>query len=40
MVSSDFVWLRVDTISYALKRVATSSFGWFRVLTVATFSFE
>ena len=36
MISSVYECLGVDTISYALKRVPTSSFGWFRVLTVAT----
>ena len=36
MVSSDYEWLGADTISYALKRVAMISFGWFRVLTVDT----
>ena len=33
MVLSGFEWLGVDTISYALKRVAKISFGWFRVVT-------
>ena len=36
MVTSGYEWLGVNTISYALKRVTTSRFGWFRVLTVAT----
>ena len=29
MVTSGYERLGVDTISYALKRLATSSFGWF-----------
>ena len=36
MISSGYEWLGVDTISYALKRVPSSRFGCFRVLTVAT----
>ena len=37
MISSSYEGLRVVRRGYALKRVATSSFGWFRLLTtVAT----